>query len=159
MVYLKELFQSEDRTKELSDTLFIRCLALTKNRDDANDIAQTTLLRLIERGDNFDGTNLEGYSYTIAKRIFLDDIKKKRPIPVDNLEDLQNFGPQEGIEIGIDYEICFYKLGDDERDIISIIPKYNYDEMAEILGISNTAVRKRVSRARKSLAECMGIIR
>ncbi len=52
------------------------CLVLTKDRATADDLAQSACARALEQSDKFAvGTNLDRWVFTIARRLWLNDIR------------------------------------------------------------------------------------
>ena len=46
-------------------------------------------------------------------------------------------------------------MGEEDRDLISMIPFYSYEEIREELGITIQNLRVKIFRARNKLSDCM----
>ena len=170
---LREVLNSRDKREDLTQKVFLRCMAITRNREEARDLAQETILKGLERIDQFDGKHLNAWLGMIAKNTYIDKKRKKTYTYTDkitkkqekidreslpgDLPELSQESHEEGILIGIDLEECMEKLEDGEREIIALLPVSSNDEMAQELGISSSNLRVKVFRARNKLAECLEI--
>lgn len=66
-----------DRLLKLSDVLEYFALSLTKDREQAQDLLQETLLKALTYKDKFTpGTNLKAWLHTIMKNTFINDYRK-----------------------------------------------------------------------------------
>jgi len=143
---------------------------MTKDKDDAQDLLQETLLKAYRFFDKFEkGTNVIAWLFMILKNTFINMYRKstRTPIQVD-YEDVQNF--YENIssdEVSSTHfeEDAFSKTMDDEVTeaisslqedyrtviILSDIEGYSYEEIAEFIDTPVGTVRSRLHRARKML--------
>jgi RNA polymerase sigma-70 factor, ECF subfamily len=63
-------------------------LYLTGHREMAEDFFQETWIRVLERGSQYDGRHeFSTWLFTIARNLFIDDRRRKRPASLDNLMD------------------------------------------------------------------------
>lgn len=156
---------AEFRTKviEVVERLRPIALNLTRDEEDANDLAQETMYKALSNQDKFKtGTNLQAWLYTIMKNIFINDYRrqKKRGAMVDNTESYQ------GIE---NAAVKWTNEGEHSmhmKDIDKALNKissayshpflrhyegYKYDEIAEELNLPVGTVKSRIHLARKQL--------
>ena len=136
----------------------------TKNTEDAEDLLQDTLLKAIRYKDNFqDGTNFKGWLFTIMRNIFLNNCKKQQL-------GRNIFGPSADsvpYELGSHAENNIYRLIN-EQDIRVAVGSlrdelrrpfqmayegYQYDEIAQEMGIPTGTIKSRIFNARKKLME------
>jgi RNA polymerase sigma-70 factor (ECF subfamily) len=61
---------------------------LLRDRSQAEDIAQETFIRVMRKAKNWEpgGAALKSWLYRVARNLCIDHIRKKRPIPVENIE-------------------------------------------------------------------------
>ena len=155
---LTRVLNSKEEREELTNKIFRRCMALTMNKEEAQDVAQDTFLRALEKIDQFDGRNLEGWLFTIARNIFIDKTRKKKEILPGDVPEVMVDSHEEGTITQLDLEKCLKNLEEDEREIIAAIPVSSYNEIQEQLEISASNLRVKIFRARNKLAECLGLI-
>jgi RNA polymerase sigma-70 factor (ECF subfamily) len=63
---------------EITVSLRAFALKLTANTDDAEDLFQDTVIRILSNADKFrQGTNFKAWSITIMRNIFINDYRKK----------------------------------------------------------------------------------
>ncbi len=170
---LRVALNSRDKREELTKQLFMRCMAITMNNEDARDLAQETILKALEKINQFDGKNLYAWLSTIAKNIHIDRVRKKtytftdkvtkeqekiqRESYPDKIPEIPQESHEEGIMIRMELERCMKKLSEEDREIIALLPISTNDEIAEELEISSNNMRVKISRARNKLAECLEI--
>ena len=72
--------------------LFRYLLYLAGNREIAEDLFQETWLRVLDRGDQYDGrASFETWLFAIARHLLIDTLRRKSPASLDALRD-----PEEG---------------------------------------------------------------
>ena len=126
------------------------------NKEEAQDIAQETFTKALERIDQFEGNNIEPWLYTIARNLFLDMRARRTEILSEETPELEVLGHDKSIEISVDLQKCLEELDDEERELMSMVPFHSYQEIEKELNISSANVRTKICRARNKLSECMG---
>lgn len=126
------------------------------NKEEAQDIAQETFTKALERIDQFEGNNIEPWLYTIARNLFLDMRTRRTEILSDESLEVEVMGHDKSIEISVDLQNCLEELDDEERELMSMVPFHSYQEIEKELNISSANVRTKICRARNKLSECMG---
>lgn len=174
MADLIKILKDEESCKDLSNKIFKRCMALTMNRQNAQEITQDTFVRALENIDTFDGSNHEAWMFTIARNLFLDNVRRgyytvrtgderqrvrREDLHGDTLPDSAGFGLEDGAIISLDLDMCLEKISVEEREILAMNVDYSSKDIADQLGITNANVRVKVSRARTLLANCLGLSR
>ena len=101
---LTRVLNSKEEREELTNKIFRRCMALTMNKEEAQDVAQDTFLRALEKIDQFDGRNLEGWLFTIARNIFIDKTRKKKEILPGDVPEVMVDSHEEGTITQLDLE-------------------------------------------------------
>ena len=154
----KEVTILKEKLLETNKKLMPYALTLV-NYADAEDLCQTTMMKLIENQEKFLQSNTPtAYAKTILKNAFVDNYRKQKkivPLITESLESSYNF------DASCEYEEmlrCLEKHNEVERTIIGMLESGNsYEEMQEFIGdISIANLRVKALRARKTLAECMG---
>ncbi len=146
--------------------LWRRCITLTRNEADAQDLMQDTFLKAIDKKENFlrsernksdfDSLDVHRWVFTLCRNMFFDKMKKKTEILAgDDMPDISVSGEQEGAMIERDLRYCLETLNDEERQVILMLPDSEYQEIADSMGLSYGNVRVKIHRAREKLSSCM----
>ena len=158
----KEEVPFEILLKEISKKLMGYAMVLVKNNeDDAWDLIQMTILKLIEKKEVFMKSEYKtAFAKTVLKNSFIDKYRKdKRMVSVEaNSIELTEPGKlQEAREF--EEMLTFLESMDDEDQTILAMLAFghSYQEIQEVLGpISIGNLRVKANRARIRLAESMG---
>lgn len=151
----KKEIKSEEEIKELvenySSLIFRVCYCILGNRDDAEDAVQDTLLRYLTKAPEFESEEhrkawLIKVSANISKNMMIFRLRRET---VD-IDDVRNIGIQEN-----DYEVfeLIMNLPAKYKIVLTLyyIEGYKSKEIAEIIDISEEAVRKRLQKGRELL--------
>ncbi len=165
------------------DALYSFALKLSRVRDDAEDLVSDTLLRALERWDQYHlGTNIRAWLFTILYHVFVSRKRRIDAREVRDGDDEQGGGWSTKNAIGeadpesrfydsfLDDEIihAIHALPDEYRTavVLSDIRELRYAEIAQLLGVPEGTVKSRLFRGRRLLqgklrgyAEEMGYIR
>lgn len=158
----KEELPFEILLKEISKKMMGYAMVLTKNNeDDAWDLIQITILKLMEKKEVFMKSDYKtAFAKTVLKNSFIDKYRKdKRMVSVEaNSIQLTEPGKlQEAREF--EEMLTFLESMDDEdQTILAMLALgHSYQEIQEVLGpISIGNLRVKANRARIRLAESMG---
>ena len=137
------------------------CLALTRSADAADDLAQSTIERSLSRIDQWQQqTRLDSWMFTIAKNIFLDEIRatKRRGQLVDVavLEGVAGDDGRRVTEARSDLSRARQAIDTlpvDQRALVAlvVVDGQSYKEAAAILEIPIGTVMSRLARARRAI--------
>lgn len=155
----EEMVQAHERM------LYLLCLRMTGHPQDAQDCAQEALLRAYRAFDSFRGqSSAKTWLYRIAYNACLDFLRKRKDAA--SLDALREAGfdpadsrmPQPGDrlerqELRRQIEYALTLLPEDQRAVIVLrdFQQLPYDEIAEVLEISEGTVKSRLSRAREKM--------
>ena len=144
------------------DKVFRLAKRLLISTEEAEDATQEVLLKLWNNKAKIEGyKNVEAFSMTMTKNFCLDKLKSKQAqnlkIVHSNYEDKQT-ALQKQVELNDSVSWVgkiIEELPEQQRLIIQLrdIEEYDFDEIADMLGMNNTAVRVNLSRARKTIRE------
>ena len=151
----------ETLLKEIPKKLMGYAMVLAKNnKDDAWDLIQTTVLKLIEKKKVFMKVKYKtSFTKVILRNAFIDKYRKdKRMVSIEE-NSIQLIEPGK-FEEAREYEemLTFLEGMDDEDQIIlaMLALGHSYQEIQEVLGpISIGNIRVKANRARIRLAESM----
>jgi len=138
---------------------------LTRNRDDADDLLQTTLVTALDKQNQFEhGTNLFSWTSRIMFNSFVSAYRHN--CRFETQFDPQWYIDQESVEATQEIEAelslvfdAIMLLSEDHREILRMvcIDGMQYNEVAEKLVIPVGTVRSRLSRAREGLQERLNL--
>ena len=141
---------------EYSDLLYKICFLILKDDSDVQDVLQETFIKYMTKSPDFESENhkkawLIKVSQNKCKE-FLRFHKKHAAVPLEEVE--ESFSVTDGMDTDTSNILSLiwnlkYKLK--SVVILYYIEGYKVNEVARILGISESAVKKRLERARKEL--------
>ncbi|NNC50852.1 MAG: RNA polymerase sigma factor [Flaviramulus sp.] len=144
------------------DKVFRLAKRLLVSTEEAEDATQEVLLKLWNNKKKIqEYNNVEAFSMTMTKNFCFDKLKSKQSqnlkIVHSNYEDKQT-SLQKQVELNdsVDWVSKIIEdLPEQQKLIIQLrdIEEYEYDEIAKMLDMKNTAVRVNLSRARKTIRE------
>ncbi|MBX6332472.1 MAG: sigma-70 family RNA polymerase sigma factor [Gemmatimonadaceae bacterium] len=156
----------EGEALEHLDALYSFALKLTHSRDEAEDLVSETMLRALERWEQYQlGTNARAWLFTILYHVF---VSRRRRIDARELplpEEIDGWSAHEVVgetdpegrfyDSFVDEEVtrAIESLPEDYRTavVLSDVHGLRYAEIAEILGIPEGTVKSRLFRGRRIL--------
>ncbi|WP_062210241.1 sigma-70 family RNA polymerase sigma factor [Aureimonas sp. AU12] len=134
-------------------------LSLTRNREDAEDLVHDTLLRAIEREDQFrPGRNLRTWLMSILHNRFVDGLRARRTEAERDAHFARTAitsmpGGQEDALRLAELRRSFESLPEEQRAALHlvVVEGLSYEEAAEALAIPQGTLVSRLSRARARL--------
>ena len=127
----------------------------------ADDILSETFIRLWHARDRVDLSTVKGYLLTIARNLFLAELRHVRRLRTldERAPDIRP-GPEREAQAHIDLQAALAALQTlPEIDRAAVLLRaeegMSYDEVAAALGLSPAAARVKVHRARLKLAEAL----
>ena len=150
------------------ETVYRAAVALCGNRQDAEDLVQTTFLKALERFDSFKaGTNCKAWLLQVLRNNWIDKLRRQKFIGRtftleeeviaesphrdetvwSNAQDLlENFSDQQVIK-------ALSQLPDEQRLTLFLIDveQFSQEQVAEITDVAVGTVKSRTSRARTAL--------
>jgi RNA polymerase sigma factor (sigma-70 family) len=144
------------------DKVFRLAKRLLVSKEEAEDATQEILMKLWKNQAKIeDYNNVEAFSMTMTKNFCLDRLKSKQAqnlkIVHSNYQD-NNTSLQKQIEANdsVDWVSKIIEtLPEQQKIILQLrdIEQYEFEEIAEMLEMNQTAIRVALSRARKSIRE------
>jgi len=144
--------------------LYRLAIRLLQNVPEAEDVVQEIFLRLWARKDKLNEyRSVEAFAMTMTKNLCLDKLKSKRSKTDEFNEehDLRiEITPYSEMEKGDAYKKVkklIDQLPEQQKLIIQLrdIEGYDYEEIAEIMNLSENTIRVNISRARKKVRDTM----
>ena len=133
-----------------------------QSQADAEELSQITFLKLYRAAERYQPTaKFSTYLFTIARRVLLDEIKRRARHPVD-LIDPQDFrvnaepeGKIRSFELEEALQQCLKKLPENQRTalLLRVQRELAYEEIAAVMKASHGSVKTWIHRARTHLRE------
>ena len=164
----------------IAPQLFGTALRMTRNRADAEDLVQETMLKAYRSFDSFtEGTNLRAWLFRILTNTFINTYRAKQVRPqesdLDELEDLHLYrhlpslarhlrgksAEDEVLDLFTDDEVKRALEDLPESFLIPVlladVQDFSYQEIADMLDIPIGTVMSRLHRGRKALQKALVI--
>lgn len=146
---------TDEQMKKIVDTysnmLFKICFVMLCNEHDAEDAVQETFIKYLERGPRFESDEHEkAWLIRVAENISHNMIRFRVRHPAVNLDDLQEYcqdsSDLEALEFIMNIPAKYKSVL-----LLFYVERYQTDEIAKMLNLSETAVRKRLQYGREIL--------
>ncbi|WP_175721105.1 sigma-70 family RNA polymerase sigma factor [Burkholderia anthina] len=130
--------------------------ALTGDRAWADDLVQDTLERALNRPPR-DGGNLRAWLLTLLRHRFIDQLRARREIAVDDATAPWQTMAAPDDEVGglmlRDVQRALYRLPVEQREVLLLVAleALSYRDAAQVLGVPVGTVMSRLSRAREQM--------
>ncbi len=144
----------------VKDKMYRLALRLLISKDSAEDATQEVLLKLWDRKNKLkDYANIEAFAMTVTKNYCLDQLKSKQnnnlKIVHTNYEsqDRSAFEQLETNDRLKEISRILETLPEQQKLIFQLrdIEEYEYEEIAKVMNMNETAIRVSLSRARKTI--------
>lgn len=139
---------------QYADNLYRFILKTVKDKDIAKDIVQDTYEKLWLKVSDVESTNAKSYMFTTAYRTMIDFIRreKKKEAWQDGFESIQAEDNQyKGLKQILNEAVD--KLPEMQRSVVLLrdYEGYDYKEIGEITGLTESQVKVYIFRARQTL--------
>ncbi len=163
--------------KRYGDAVVTFCYAFVRNREVAEDLGQETFLRVYRSAARYKPlAKFTTWLYRIAANLSINELKKgklRRAVSLDEPTGSDSDGTRIVERIASDarqplteaeireahqlVEKAIEKLPEDQRATIVLVEHHNlsYREVADVLGVTVSAIKMRVKRARETLREML----
>lgn len=144
-----------------SQRIYAYCLKVTGDSDDARDIFQDTFMKFYNSAkEKTTFNNVPGFLITIARNLCLNFKRNKKPI--ESLEEYHfnhnsdsiHYEEKEMIKL-IDEQLDKMGFEYKEAFILRQYQGYSYQEIAEIIGDTPSAIKNRVWRAKEKVKQAL----
>lgn len=140
---------------EFSDNIFRFALKHLRNEMSANDIVQETFTKVWVKHEEINVEKVKSYLFTTAYHAIIDWVKKE-----GRSGDIENTS-ERSADASINYDVkevineALETLPKIQKSVVLLrdYEGYNYAEIADITGLSESQVKVYIFRARKSLKE------
>lgn len=158
--------QTDPREDILEHLASLRAFAisLTRNTAAADDLVQDTIVKAWGNIEKFEvGTNMQAWLFTILRNTFYSQHRKRKREVADpdgiHAQALFVKPDHDGKLAFADFEQAFNQLTAEHREVLILVGASGFttEEAAAMMGVAAGTVKSRTSRARKRLAELMGL--
>ena len=153
----------QTRLMDLQSNMLNFAYMLTSNRDDAYDLLQDTMLKVLDNADKYvENTNFKGWVFTIMRNIFINNYRRiaRSATVIDQTEDLYHLNLSQ--DSGIDSPEGSYTAAEITAAINEFPEKYRvpftmhvagykYNEIADEMGLPLGTIKSRIFFARQEL--------
>jgi len=162
--------------RRYGDSVLGYLMRMSGNREQAEDLFQETFKRVHEKADTFRGTGFKSWLFTIATRVAIDALRRRRRLRVVSLNqrlDCTDGGDEQSGAVAVadsSYEPSQEAIRAEQtrqvRGAIELLPakqratlvlayyqQLSYPEVAEVLGCSIGTVKTQMYRALRTLAQ------
>ena len=155
----------DEIVREQSPRVYRLAYRLTGNKQDAEDLAQETFVRVFRSLHTFTPGTIGGWMHRITTNLFLDQTRRKSRIRFDGLGEEAEAklpgtapGPERSFEynnLDVDVQAALEALSPEFRAAIVLcdLEGFSYEEVSETLGVKLGTVRSRIHRGRAMLRE------
>ena len=175
-IYIDRVLQGDSNAfafliNRYKDMVFTLALKIVKSREDAEEVAQDSLLKAYQKLDGFKGqSKFSTWLYTIVYRSALTKVRKKKlettdidSYVLDNHKDGQDFPQLEAIKNGEQQKYvrqAIDNLGETDSLLITLFYLHDnsIEEIQEITDMSQSNVKVRLFRARKRLYKELSLL-
>lgn len=139
-------------------------MSLARNRSSADDLVQDTVVKAWTNFEKFTrGTNLQAWLFTILRNTYYSSLRKGRREVADpdgiHAQGLFVNPDHDGRLAYRDFQRAFDQLSSEHREVLTLVGAsgFSCEEAAVTMGVAIGTVKSRASRARKRLADLMGL--
>jgi RNA polymerase sigma-70 factor (ECF subfamily) len=142
-------------------------LSLTRSQDKADDLVQAACERALRALESYQpGTRLDSWMYRIMRNLWIDEVRKARTQgphdDVDSQFDLAGDDGVKAVELRSEanaVERAILRLPEEFRSVLVLVcvDELSYREAADVLGIPIGTVMSRLARARRAVANDLGL--
>jgi RNA polymerase sigma-70 factor (ECF subfamily) len=154
----------QDEMLEHLPSLRAFAMSLTRDRPQADDLVQETIMRAWANIDQFQvGTNMRAWMFTILRNCFYTQRRKqKREVGDEDgtyAAQLSEKPAHDGHMALKEFKVAFAQLRDEQREALLLVGAsgFSVEEAAEMCGCAPGTIKSRASRGRKRLAELLNL--
>ena len=136
--------------REHARSVFAFLLSLSRDRSLAEDLTHDTFIKATRSLSGFRGGDPKAWLFTIARSVFIDHIRRRRPEPTEHIDTTAVTGPD--VEERDVIDAALSRLPERQRMALLLVDHagMSYSEMAAVVGVSPAAAKGLLHRARNA---------
>ncbi|MEX2485586.1 MAG: RNA polymerase sigma factor [Brumimicrobium sp.] len=145
--------------KEYSDRLYRFAIKLCKSEDLASDFVQDTFEKVWIKREGISFEKVKSYLFRTLYNGFIDYTRKSKIVSLEDYHADVTLN-ESNHDLNEVLHLALSKLSDTQRSVVLLrdYEGYNYSEIGEILGLTESQVKVYIYRARKHLQKFIGKI-
>ncbi|MCM1154315.1 MAG: sigma-70 family RNA polymerase sigma factor [Roseburia sp.] len=149
---------NDSALEEHYDKIYRYCFFKLRQREIAEDITQETFLHFLNHKKYRNIDKQLPYLYTIARHLCIDEYRRKKPLPLDAEEQLQDMAAEERMFDAVSVKIALAALTEEEREMILLryVNEVPVAVICKMFGLSRYAVYRKTTKALIKLKEEVG---
>lgn len=139
-----------------ADNVYRFILKNLKHEEDARDVVQTSFEKMWRNRDEIDPTKSKSYLFTVAYHQMIDHIRKVKRIQLkEEFSEQTRVQDRPASNLKKVLEEALSRLSETQRSLVLLkdYEGYSYDEIGQIMGLSESQVKVYLHRARVQLKE------
>ncbi|MBL7741444.1 MAG: RNA polymerase sigma factor [Chitinophagaceae bacterium] len=139
-----------------ADNVYRFILKNLKHEEDAKDVVQTSFEKMWRNRDEIDPTKSKSYLFTVAYHQMIDHIRKVKRIQLkEEFSEQTRVQDRPASNLKKVLEEALSRLSETQRSLVLLkdYEGYSYDEIGQIMGLSESQVKVYLHRARVQLKE------
>lgn len=150
-----ELLDYNTCVREWSDAVFRFACKCTGNQEDARDVVQNSFAVLWEKKEDVVPAKAKAFLFQVAYRQSIDLYRKQNRISYKEEVEDARVAATTNSDLKKVLDRALSKLDDQSRALVLLkdYEGYNYNEIAQITGLSDSQVKVYLHRARKTLKD------
>ncbi len=139
-----------------ADNVYRFILKNLKHEEDARDVVQTSFEKMWRNRDEIDPTKSKSYLFTVAYHQMIDHIRKVKRVQLrEEFSEQTRVQDRPASNLKKVLEEALSRLSETQRSLVLLkdYEGYSYDEIGQIMGLSESQVKVYLHRARVQLKE------
>ena len=139
---------------QYADNVYRFILKNLGHKEDAQDVVQTAFEKLWINREQVDNARSKSYLFTVAYHQMIDHIRKQKRITLkEDFKDHTSITDKQEHNVKKILDEALHKLGETQRSLVLLkdYEGYNYNEIGQITGLSESQVKVYLHRARLQL--------
>lgn len=142
-------------------------ISLCRSRDVADDLVQAACERALASASQFEpGTRFDAWMFRILRNLWIDQLRRTRTAGIqEDVAERQDIAGESGERVAEarmtlkSTAAAIDELVDEQREVLLLVcvEELSYRDAADVLGVPLGTVMSRLARARKNLADALGI--
>jgi RNA polymerase sigma factor (sigma-70 family) len=146
-------FEYNRAVNDFADSLYRYAFSFCRNKENAEDVVQTTFAKVWEKHKNVDYLKVKSYLFTTAHNLLVNQAKHDKRYQNDFLDVHVKATYQKNHDIQEVLHLALDSLNEVQKSVVLLkdYEGYSYKEIGDILKLTESQVKVYIFRARKSL--------